>query len=102
MSGFTLKSNHILTEQGFQAGYLTVEDGKITKLEGDPDCAVSDGRVCERMDFQIEWLDHPKRCNYPLKRVGDRGSGKWERITWDEAYDEIEAKVREAMKAPKQ
>ena len=72
----------------------TVEDGKITKLEGDPDCAVSDGRVCERMDFQIEWLDHPKRCNYPLKRVGDRGSGKWERITWDQACKEIGEKMR--------
>ena len=46
------------------------------------------------MDFQIEWLDHPKRCNYPLKRVGDRGSGKWERITWDQACKEIGEKMR--------
>lgn len=72
----------------------TVEDGKITKLEGDPECTVSQGRVCERMDFQLEWLDHPKRCNYPLKRVGARGSGKWERLTWDQACAEIGEKLR--------
>ena len=59
----------------------TVEDGKITKLEGDLECPINQGKVCERVGYQLEWLDHPKRLNYPLKRVGSRGSGKWERLS---------------------
>ena len=49
----------------------TVEDGNITKLlQGDLECPINQGKVCERVGYQLEWLDHPKRLNYPLKRVG--------------------------------
>ncbi|MFQ6062656.1 MAG: molybdopterin-dependent oxidoreductase, partial [Methanosarcinales archaeon] len=43
----------------------------------------------------LEHLYHPDRVNYPLKRIGERGEGKWQRITWDEAMDEIAKKLRE-------
>ena len=73
---------------------VTVEDGKATKIEGDPQCPINQGKVCERVGFQLEWLDHPKRLNYPLKRIGARGSGKWQQITWDQACKEIGAELR--------
>ena len=41
----------------------------------------------------MEYHDHPDRVNYPMKRVGKRGEGKWQQITWDEALDEIAAKL---------
>ena len=73
-----------------------VEDGEIRKLEsadypGDPSArsiclkGLSNGRV----------VYHPDRLKYPLKRVGDRGEGKWQRITWDEAFDAIASKLLE-------
>ena len=73
-----------------------MEDGKIRKLEsadypGDPTArsiclkGLSNGRV----------VYHPDRLKYPLKRVGDRGEGKWQRITWDEAFDAIASKLLE-------
>lgn len=45
--------------------------------------------------FVIEILNHPDRLKYPQKRVGPRGEGKWERISWDEALDDIAAKLKE-------
>ncbi len=74
---------------------VTVEDGKVTKLEGNPQNPVNQGNTCERVKYMLEWHDHPKRLNYPLKRVGSRGSGKWERITWDQAMKEIGEKLHQ-------
>jgi anaerobic selenocysteine-containing dehydrogenase len=45
--------------------------------------------------FVIEILNHPDRLKYPQKRVGAKGEGKWERISWDEALDTIAAKFKE-------
>lgn len=76
----------------------TVEDGTITKLEGDPNCIVNQGRICERpREGGLEFHYHPDRVNYPMKRVGARGSGKWERISWDQANTEIAAKMKELI-----
>ena len=50
---------------------------------------------CPRAGQAVEYHDHPDRVNYPMKRVGKRGEGKWLRITWDEALDEIAAKLAE-------
>lgn len=50
---------------------------------------------CPRAGQAREYHDHPDRINYPMKRVGKRGEGKWERISWDQALDEIAAKLRE-------
>src|SRR5215831_16818953 len=48
---------------------------------------------CPRAGQAREYHDHPDRLNYPLKRVGKRGEGKWEQISWDQALDEIAAKL---------
>jgi len=69
-----------------------VTNGKITKIEPDPESTMNRS-LCERAVIAVEYHDGPKRLNYPLKRAGDRGAGKWERITWEQAMDEIAAKL---------
>ena len=73
-----------------QAGILaTVEDGKVVRLTGEPDHYMNRGWLCERARGFIEHLYHPERLNYPLKRAGERGENRWERISWNQALDEI-------------
>ena len=65
-----------------------VKDGEITKIEGDPDHPISQGRLCIRCLTGKEYIYHKDRILYPMKRdPKDRGKDKWERISWDEAYD---------------
>ncbi len=66
-----------------------VKDGRIIKVEGNPADPNSRGRLCARGQSALNHQYHPERLLHPLKRVGARGEGKWKRITWDEAYDEI-------------
>lgn len=84
-------------------GYLcafnaTVEDGRIVDIEPDPTRYPYDPQIlagCRRWRMNLEMLDSPDRINHPLRRVGERGSGEWERISWDEALDGIAAKLSE-------
>lgn len=70
------------------------KDGKLEKVEGDPDCPYNQGTLCMRCLEMPEAVNHESRPTGPMKRVGERGENKWEHITWDEAYDIIEEKVR--------
>jgi len=70
-----------------------VKDGKVIKIKGDPDHPNNKGELCPKGLAGIELLYHPDRLNYPLKRAGGRGEGKWERISWDEALDTIAQKL---------
>jgi anaerobic selenocysteine-containing dehydrogenase len=76
---------------------LTVEDGKIKRVEGDPNHPISEGILCVKAFSAKEINEHPDRLKYPMKRIGKRGEGKWERITWAEALDIIEAKIRQTI-----
>jgi thiosulfate reductase/polysulfide reductase chain A len=77
-----------------QAGVLaTVENDKVVKLKGEPGHPVNQGWICERSKAFIEHLYHDDRLNYPLKRMGKRGEGKWEKISWEDALDEVSAKL---------
>ena len=67
----------------------TDKNGKLVKTEGDPDNPYNKGRLCVRCLAVPTVTNHPDRLKYPLKRVGERGQNKWERITWDEAYATI-------------
>jgi len=62
-----------------------VENGKVVKLDGDSQSPISRGKICPKCLGSIEHMYHPKRILHPMKRIGDRGSGKWEKISWDEA-----------------
>jgi len=72
---------------------VTVEDGKVASIKGNPDHPLSRGFMCERLRIAPRWLYHPDQLMYPLKRVGKRGEGKWQRVTWDEALGEIGRKL---------
>jgi anaerobic selenocysteine-containing dehydrogenase len=74
---------------------LTVKDNRVIKVEGDEDHPWSQGRTCPRCLALTQYMYHPDRLKYPLKRMGARGEGKWERISWDEAYDTIEKRLKE-------
>ena len=58
-----------------------VKGGKIVKIEGDPKHPTSGGMVCPKGIAQSQVVHHPDRLKYPLKRAGERGEGKWQRIS---------------------
>ena len=70
-----------------------VKDGKIAKIAGDPDCPINHGTLCSKGIGARQLVYHPDRLTYPVKRIGSKGSGKWERISWDEALDTIAEKI---------
>ena len=74
---------------------LYVKDGKLIKVEGDENHPWNQGRACPRILALTQYTYHPDRITYPLKRVGKRGEGKFERISWDEAFDICEKKMKE-------
>lgn len=74
---------------------VTVEDGAIVHIEGNPD-SLTKGTMCAKGLSSIQHVDNPFRLKYPMKRAGKKGEGKWERISWDEALDTIAEKMKEA------
>jgi anaerobic selenocysteine-containing dehydrogenase len=72
-----------------------VRNGKLVKIEGDPDGPLNQGSVCDRGNAVIQYVYSPYRIKYPIKRVGKRGEGKWQRISWDEAFDTVAKKLLE-------
>ncbi|QTA93491.1 molybdopterin-dependent oxidoreductase [Desulfonema magnum] len=75
-----------------------IKDGELIKLEGDPDHPWNQGRLCARALAMTQYIRHPNRLTRPLKRVGKRGEGKWKEISWDEAFDLIEKKMKTIRK----
>ncbi|MDP2916820.1 MAG: molybdopterin-dependent oxidoreductase [Dehalococcoidia bacterium] len=71
-----------------------VKDGKLVKMEGDPDGPHNRGSICERALAAVQYVYSPYRLKYPLKRMGERGEGKWQRISWDEALDTVVDRVQ--------
>ena len=73
----------------------TVTDGRITNIAGDPAHPMNRGYCCIKGKAQLELLYHPHRLKYPLRRTGDRGSGQWTRVSWDQALEEVADKLTE-------
>lgn len=71
-----------------------VKNGRLLKIEGNPNDPNSRGRLCARGQAGLNHLYHPERLLYPLKRVGARGEGKWKRISWEQALDEIAERLK--------
>ena len=71
-----------------------VEDGRLVKLEGHPDSIRGKGKICARGQAGVNQVYDPDRILYPMKRIGKRGEGKWKRITWNEALDELTSRLK--------
>ncbi len=69
--------------------FVGVMDNTIVKVKGDPDGFLNKGYICPKGIASPDRLTHPKRLRHPLKRKGGRGEGKWQKISWQEALNEI-------------
>jgi anaerobic selenocysteine-containing dehydrogenase len=72
---------------------LHVRDGNLIKVEGDRESPLNHGRLCPIGTATLDLVYHPRRLHHPLRRVGPRGSGQWQRISWDQALDEISERL---------
>jgi anaerobic selenocysteine-containing dehydrogenase len=70
-----------------------LKGGKVAKIAGDPDCPINHGTLCSKGLASAQLAYHPERLTHPLRRLGGKGSGRWERISWDEALDAIADKI---------
>src|SRR6266700_4639929 len=77
--------------------YIDKETNQIQKFEGNPENPGSRGRNCAKGPATLNQITDPDRILYPLKRAGKRGEGKWERVGWDEALDDIASRIRKAI-----
>ena len=66
---------------------ITLEKGMPVAIQGDPEHPFSKGKLCSKGWASLEYLNHPDRLRTPLKRVGKRGEGQWEKVSWDEALE---------------
>ena len=78
------------------------ENGKVVEIDEDRSYPMVDAmfppiKACIRLRGAKEWFHHPDRLNFPLKRVGERGEGKWRQIPWELALDEVADRLKEAM-----
>jgi anaerobic selenocysteine-containing dehydrogenase len=72
---------------------VTVEDGVATEVRGDPDHPTTAGVLCTKVSRYADRTYHAERLLHPMRRVGRKGEGKFERISWDEALGEIAARL---------
>jgi len=76
---------------------LTIDRGKVVKLQGDPNHPITQGFACVKMARYPERQEHPDRLLFPMKRSGRKGSGSFERISWDQALDEISGRLKKIL-----
>jgi anaerobic selenocysteine-containing dehydrogenase len=73
-----------------------LSNGKPFKIEGDPEHPINRGELCINGKASLEYLSNSKRLKQPLKRIGEKGSGHWHPISWDEALNTIAAELTKA------
>jgi anaerobic selenocysteine-containing dehydrogenase len=79
---------------------VTVEDGRAVRVAGDPEHPFTNGFLCTKVNRYVERTYHKDRLQHPMRRVGKKGQGKFERITWDEAIAEIADRLGEIVRSP--
>ena len=85
---------------GVESVLVRVMQGRAKKIEGNPDYPMSRGKHSAQAEATLQELYHPDRIATPLRRVGERGSGEFESISWDEALNELTGKLSEYMDKP--
>lgn len=78
--------------------YIDRETMEIRKFEGNPEHPGSRGRNCAKGPATLNQVVDPDRILHPLKRIGERGSGRWQQVSWDEALDDIASRIRTAIR----
>jgi anaerobic selenocysteine-containing dehydrogenase len=73
---------------------VTVEDGVATEVKGDPDHPTTAGVLCTKVSRYVERTYHPDRLLTPMRRVGKKGEGKFQPISWEQALEEIAARLK--------
>lgn len=79
---------------------VTVENGRATRVAGDPDHPVTRGFLCTKVNRYVERTYHRDRLLHPLRRVGPKGRGEFVEIGWDEALDMIASRLTEIIDSP--
>jgi anaerobic selenocysteine-containing dehydrogenase len=74
---------------------VEVENGVATKVRGDPEHPTTAGVLCTKVARYTERTYHPERLLYPMRRIGAKGEGRFERISWDEALETIVGRLKE-------
>jgi len=77
--------------------YVDRDTLQVRKFEGNPEHPGSRGRNCAKGPATINQVTDPDRILHPLRRAGKRGEGRWETVTWDEALDDLAARIRAAI-----
>lgn len=77
--------------------YVDKDDLTVRKVEGNPAHPGSRGRNCAKGPATVNQLTDPERILHPLRRTGERGAGGWEPVSWDDALDDIAARIRKAL-----
>ena len=83
------------------AGFARVEEGKVTKLDPNPWFPKSRNMLCPKGNAGIQALYDSEETEYPLIRIGERGDGRYKRVTWDEAYEYIKNALVKILEAEK-
>ena len=77
--------------------YVDKSDLSIRKLEGNPAHPGSRGRNCAKGPATVNQVNDPERILHPLRRVGARGGGQWEQVSWEEALDDMAGRIRASI-----
>ncbi|HEV8142277.1 MAG TPA: molybdopterin-dependent oxidoreductase [Methylomirabilota bacterium] len=76
----------------------TVEDGRVVRVQGDPDHLMTAGFACTKVNREHELVHSPERLRTPLRRIGKKGEGEFAPVTWDAALDEIETRWKAILR----
>jgi len=79
---------------------VTVENGKAISVLGDRSNPFTHGVLCSKVHHYEERAYHPDRLLYPMRRIGPKGKGRFERITWDDAIVEVAGRFKEISRSP--
>ena len=77
--------------------YVDRDTLQVRKFEGNPEHPGSRGRNCAKGPATLNQVTDPDRILYPLRRVGPRGAGRWERVSWDDALGDLAGRIRRAI-----
>lgn len=79
---------------------VTVEGDRAVGLAGNPEHSYTRGFLCHKVSHYLDIVYHKDRLQHPLRRVGPKGAGQFERITWDAALEEISSRFRQIASGP--